>query len=197
MNVMPGPARPAIFVGLEGTLVDCPEFGSSAGPLRYLVGAREALGTLARAGFAIVVATNQSGLALGRFSRSEFALREALLQRQLRDEVGVELGSFFVCPHRPGAGGVPGCLCRKPAPGLLVRAARAQGLDLAASWLIGSSLDDIEAGHRAGCRTLLLQPRAAIGQAQTRLRLPDRRCFEWDEIVHELMADRHEAQPLR
>src|SRR5919197_46875 len=66
---------------------------------------------------------------------------------------------FYYCPHHP-AGAVEEhavvCACRKPAPGLLLRAAREHGVDLARSWLVGDILDDVEAGRRAGCRTILL-----------------------------------------
>jgi histidinol phosphatase-like enzyme len=62
------------------------------------------------------------------------------------------LDGFYYCPHAPDAG----CDCRKPAPGMLERAAREHGVDLRASWMIGDILDDVEAGRRAGCRTILL-----------------------------------------
>jgi D-glycero-D-manno-heptose 1,7-bisphosphate phosphatase len=62
------------------------------------------------------------------------------------------LDGFYYCPHAPGAG----CECRKPAAGLIERAAREHGVALGESWLIGDILDDIEAGRRAGCKTVLL-----------------------------------------
>ena len=76
------------------------------------------------------------------------------------------LGGFYYCPHLPDAG----CGCRKPEPGLLERAARERGIDLAVSWMIGDILDDIEAGRRAGCRTILLD----VGN-ETEWRLSDAR----------------------
>lgn len=66
-------------------------------------------------------------------------------------EAGVALDGFFFCPHAAEAG----CDCRKPAPGLLLRAA-ALRLDPARSWMVGDILNDVEAGHRAGCRSVLL-----------------------------------------
>jgi histidinol-phosphate phosphatase family protein len=62
------------------------------------------------------------------------------------------LDAFYYCPHLPEAG----CDCRKPAPGMLERAAREHGVELAQSWMIGDILDDVEAGRRAGCRTILV-----------------------------------------
>ena len=71
----------------------------------------------------------------------------------------VPLGGFYYCPHYP-AGTVSryaiACACRKPAPGMLLRALREHDLDAERSWLVGDILDDVEAGRRAGCRTVLL-----------------------------------------
>jgi histidinol phosphatase-like enzyme len=71
----------------------------------------------------------------------------------------VSLAGFYYCPHHP-SGNVPPysveCTCRKPRPGLLQRAAYELALDLEASWMIGDILDDVEAGHRAGCRSILM-----------------------------------------
>jgi histidinol-phosphate phosphatase family protein len=78
----------------------------------------------------------------------EAAIRE--VERRLRELVPMD--GFYYCPHAPHAG----CNCRKPAPGLLERAAREHGVSLEASWVVGDILDDIEAGRRAGCRTVLL-----------------------------------------
>jgi histidinol-phosphate phosphatase family protein len=186
--------KAALFVGLEGTLVDEPRFGSSIGPIRHVRGAREALAALARAGFHIVVVGNQSGLALGRFSRWEFSRREALLQQELQT-AGVALGPFVICPHAPGPAGRPACLCRLPAPGLLVRATRSGGLDMARSWIVGSTPEEIEAGARAGCRSIRLRTASPDGDAAC-AREPDRRCADWDEVVRTLLSDPVQVQAL-
>jgi histidinol-phosphate phosphatase family protein len=192
-------AAPALFVGLEGALVDETDFGSATGPVRHVPGARGALSTLAHAGFCIVVVSNQSGLALGRFGRWEFSRREARLQQDLQ-MAGVDLGPFVICPHAPGADGRPACLCRLPAPGLLVRAARSRGLDMAGSWIVGTTREEVEAGWRAGCRSVLLRPPSRFGDeprpAPVLAREPDRRCNTWDEVVQEVLADRPQVQAL-
>ncbi len=196
--------KPALFVGLEGALVDEVRFGSSTGPIQHAHGAREALAALARAGFCIVVVANQSGLALGRFSRWEFSRREARLQQDMQ-EAGVTLGSFVICPHAPGADGGPACLCRLPAPGLLVRAARSRGLDMARSWIVGSTREEAEAGRRAGCRSVLLDTplHAPLQHAATAApawpagtREPDRRCSDWAQVTHELLTERAQVRAL-
>lgn len=193
--------KAALFVGLEGTLVDEPRFGCAIGPIPYVRGAREALATLARAGFSIVVVANQSGLALGRFSRWEFSRREAKLQQEMQ-MAGVELGPFLICPHGPGPDGRPACLCRLPAPGLLVRAARSRALDIARSWIVGSTREEVEAGWRAGCRSVLLRaatcnaPLAAAPSASASAREPDRRCGDWTTVVQDLLTASGRVQAL-
>jgi histidinol-phosphate phosphatase family protein len=189
-------SRPAVFVDLDGALIERADTPDPVAPLRFLPGAPEGLGALYRAGFAVVVVTNQSGLALGQFTRSQFMGREAALQWRLRDEAQVVLADILVCPHRPGRYGAPACLCRMPAPGLLIRAARTHRFDLAASWMVGASLDDIEAGRRAGCRTVLLTGVPAGSEAVVPLRLsplrrPHRRCADWSEVAQTLLATPH------
>ena len=105
-----------------------------------------------------MVVSNQSGVARGLFPEAALAPLAAKLERILRD-AGIPLRGFLYCPHHPD--GVleryrVRCACRKPAPGLLVRAAAMYGLDLRASWMVGDILDDVEAGQRASCRTVLL-----------------------------------------
>jgi D-glycero-D-manno-heptose 1,7-bisphosphate phosphatase len=181
------PARRAVFIGLDSALLERSRPNGDA--LRLARGAPDALSALQRGGFALVVVTHESGLALGYVSRSELTLLEVLLRRLLRAEAGVDLTDFMVCPHRPGTNGGPGCLCRAPAPGLLIRAARAHRLELAASWMVGDSLDDIEAGRRGGCRTALLREHdAEAPQRLSPLRLPHCRCSAWDQVAHELLA---------
>ena len=188
-NNHPPLAGPAVFIALDGALI---ERGRPSGdPTRFVRGAPEALNALHGGGFALVVVTHQSGLALGYISRSQLTLLEATLRRMLRDEAGVALTDFMVCPHRPGTDGRPACLCRAPAPGLLIRAARAHRLDLAASWMVGDSLDHVEAGRRGGCRTALLRDDdAEAPQRLSPLRMPHCRCGSWGQMTGELLGTR-------
>lgn len=145
-------ARPAVFLDKDGTLVEDVPYNADPARLRFTRRALPALQALQRAGYALVVVSNQPGLALGYFSAAQFDALQQALQRRLREEGGVALDGFFFCPHAPGAG----CECRKPAPGLLLQAEAALGLNLARSWMVGDILNDVEAGQRAGCRTVLL-----------------------------------------
>jgi histidinol-phosphate phosphatase family protein len=144
--------RPAVFLDKDGTLIEDVPYSVDPARLRFTPRALPALRLLRDAGYALVVITNQPGLALGHFSAAELEVLRLALAQKLWREGGVALDGFFFCPHAAEAG----CDCRKPAPGLLLRAAAALGLDLARSWMVGDILNDVEAGHRAGCRGVLL-----------------------------------------
>lgn len=148
----------AVFLDKDGTLIENVPYNVDPARIRLGPGASAGLPLLHRAGYRLFVVSNQSGVARGYFA--EAALRE--VERRLRTllaALGVPLDGFYYCPHHPD-GLVPSyaraCACRKPAPGLLLRAADEHGLDLERSWLIGDILDDVEAGRQAGCRTVLL-----------------------------------------
>jgi len=143
----------AVFLDKDGTLVENVPYNVDPALLRFTPHAVGALRLLSARGWRLIVVTNQPGIALGMFDADALEhLREALTQR-LADE-GVRLDGFYTCPHAPGPPAT--CACRKPAPGLLRRAAQAHRIDLGASWMVGDILDDVEAGRRAGCRSVLM-----------------------------------------
>jgi histidinol-phosphate phosphatase family protein len=137
----------AVFVDKDGTLVVDVPYNVDPERIAFAAGAERAIEQLAASGYRVIVVSNQPGAALGFFPEEALKDVEAHLKRSLP-----ALDGFYYCPHLPGSA----CGCRKPDPGLLERAAREQGVDLAGSWMIGDILDDIEAGRRAGCRTILL-----------------------------------------
>jgi D-glycero-D-manno-heptose 1,7-bisphosphate phosphatase len=153
-------ARPAVFLDRDGTVVRDVNYLCSVRRLRLLPGAGRAIRRLNAAGFAVVIATNQSGVARGLLTEADLAEIHAALTRRMSRH-GARLDAICYCPHHPQAV-LPAyrkrCRCRKPSPGLLVRAARRLDLDLRASFAVGDSTRDIEAGRGAGCRTVLLRP---------------------------------------
>jgi D,D-heptose 1,7-bisphosphate phosphatase len=150
--------RPAVFLDKDGTLVENVPYNVDPALIRLAPGAGEGLRRLHEAGFVLFVISNQSGVARGYFAESALAGVEARLKEMLA-AVGVRLAGFSYCPHHP-EGSVEeyaiACDCRKPAPGMIVRAAAEHGIDLARSWMVGDILDDIQAGRAAGCRTILI-----------------------------------------
>lgn len=137
----------AVFLDKDGTLVENLPYNVDPGRIELSRGAERCISALSSSGYRVIVVSNQPGAALGYFP--EAALKE--VEERLRSLLPA-LDGFYYCPHSPDAG----CRCRKPAPGMLERAAREHGVALSASWMIGDILDDIEAGRRAGCRTILL-----------------------------------------
>lgn len=150
--------RPAIFCDKDGTLVRDVPYNVDPEKIVLMPGALSALQHFQHAGYAIVIASNQSGVAKGYFQADALrAVEDAL--RALFASVGVRLSGFYFCPHHPQgivADYACVCDCRKPQPGLLQQAARELNLDLGQSWMIGDLLNDVEAGRRAGCRSILL-----------------------------------------
>jgi D-inositol-3-phosphate glycosyltransferase len=177
------PRGAAVFLDKDGTLVEDVPYNTDPAKLRFTPRALPALQALAHDGYALVMVTNQGGLASGRIRPEEFErLRLALLAR-LSDEAGIRLHGVYVCPHAPGPDGEPLCLCRKPAAGLLRQAASAHGLDLKRSWMVGDILDDVEAGRRAGCRSVLLDVGNETEWRASPLRVPDHRCADLWEVA--------------
>ena len=189
------PARPAIFLDKDGTLIEDVPYNVDPARLVFTAGALPALALLADAGYALVVVTNQPGLASGRFSRSDFALLERALMRRVLDEAGVDIAAVYACPHAPAVGRSPACLCRKPAPGLLRRASLEQRLDLTRSWMVGDILDDVEAGRRAGCRSVLLDVGNETIWRLSPLREPAHRATDLLDAARFIVDAERDAQP--
>jgi len=178
--------RPAVFVDRDGTLVR--EVGYLADPadLDVLPGAAEALRGLAAAGYALVVVSNQSGVGRGLFGIERVHEAMARLRAQLR-AAGVELDGVYFCPHRPDQG----CPCRKPAIGLLRRAAEDLHLGLSGSWMVGDKRIDVETGRRAGAGAILV--RTGYGRDEEAARsdgdaVPDRVCDDLAEAAAWILA---------
>jgi len=150
--------RRAVFLDKDGTLIENVPY--NVDPLRVMLArdAGRALRALKEHGFLLVVVSNQPGVALARFTLQSLDCVERRIQELLASSA-VEIDAFYYCPHLPQAPNVRyavRCLCRKPQPGLLRQAARGWQIELAQSWLVGDTLDDVEAGNRASCRTVLV-----------------------------------------
>ncbi len=158
--------RRAVFLDRDGVLVADTHHLRRADQLRLLPGVPEALVQLREAGWALVVATNQSVVARGWLSEEGLERVHGALIDMLRER-GATLDRIYYCPHHPD-GEVPeyrgACACRKPNPGMLLRAAEEMDLDLADSVMVGDAPSDIEAGRRAGCRTVLISRGAVANE---------------------------------
>lgn len=119
--------------------------------VEFLPGSIEAIRTLHKQGFMVIVVTNQRGVATGRIDLSSLEDIHTRLRAVVSDNGGT-ISAIYFCPHLIAEN----CSCRKPKPGMLLRAAKDHGLNLSECWMVGDSLTDIEAGRRAGCRTVLI-----------------------------------------
>jgi len=146
--------RPAVFLDRDGVINRAltrdgnPYPPSSLAEFEILPGVSEACARLKQAGFLLVAATNQPDVGRGTLTQEVVEAIHAHLLRTL------PLDRVEVCYH-PGKG-ASDCDCRKPRPGMLVRAARELGIDLHASWMVGDRWRDIDCGHAARCRTILI-----------------------------------------
>jgi len=151
----------AVFLDRDGVINRKPAEGryvTSWEEMELLPGVVESIALLNQAGFCVIVITNQRCVAKGLITAAD--LEE--MHRQMSEALarsGATVEGVYYCPHDL----TPPCQCRKPAPGMLFDAARSRGIDLRSSWMIGDSDIDVEAGRRAGCKTvLLLETGAAI-----------------------------------
>ncbi len=152
--------RRAVFLDRDGVVVRDGGLVATPDELELFPETPGALNRLAEAGFLLVAVTNQAVVARGRITEAELEnIHEALLNR-IVEAGGPRLTAVYACPHHPNAD-VPAyrvdCDCRKPRPGMLLRAAREHGIDLGGSFLIGDRMTDVAAGAAAGCRTVLVQ----------------------------------------
>ena len=118
--------------------------------VELLPGTAEALRELRRAGFKVIVVTNQSGIGRGYFNHQQY--------QQVEDELARQLGAgtvdaTYYCPHHPD----DACSCRKPSPELILRAARDHQIDLAGSYFVGDKTSDVDCGRNAGVKTILVR----------------------------------------
>ena len=151
MAVVTTEIRKAVFMDKDGTLVHDVPYNVDPRHVRLIGGAGAALRNMKNAGYKLIVISNQSGVARGLFEEKDLFPVNCCI-RSLLGAYDVSIDAFYYCPHGPG----DGCECRKPMPGMILRAASDHDVDLQISWMIGDILNDVEAGNRAGCRTIHL-----------------------------------------
>ena len=152
-------AHKAVFLDRDHTILDDPGYLSDPEGVKLIRGSDLAIKSLSQAGYKVVVVTNQSGIARGLLTEETLARIHAEMCRQLSSH-GAHLDAVYYCPYHPEGTVEEYAIdsdLRKPKPGMLLKAAEDLDLDLPASWMVGDSARDIEAGQRAGCRTVRLR----------------------------------------
>ncbi len=153
-------SRPALFLDRDGVLIEELEYLSDPTRVRLIPGAAGAVRRANDAGWRVVVVSNQSGVARGLFAESVLPEINRIIADRLLVEAGASVDRFYYCPHHPTEGqGIYriDCDCRKPKPGMLLKAATELGIDLARSWMVGDRATDLQAGAAACCRTILVR----------------------------------------
>ena len=141
---------PAVFLDRDGTLMHDTGYVGDPALVEVYPGVPAALARLKARGFKTVIVTNQSGIARGHFAEADFHKVQARFEELIGP--GLIDGVYFCADHPDAA-----TERRKPGPGMLLEAARDQGIDLARSWMIGDRAGDVEAGVRAGVRAILVR----------------------------------------
>jgi D-glycero-D-manno-heptose 1,7-bisphosphate phosphatase len=158
--------RRAVFLDRDGTLIEEVPYLHDPELVRLAPDAQAALRELASAGFALVVVTNQAGVARGYYGEDAVERVHRRL-RELLAAGGVALDGVWCCPHHPDgavADLARDCRCRKPGPGMLEAAAAELGVDLGASYLVGNNRSDVGAARAAGATPLFVTTGQAAGR---------------------------------
>ncbi len=141
----------AVFLDRDGTMTKDVPYCSCPEDLELLPLVGEGIRLLNDSGFEVIIITNQSGIARGYFTEEMLGKIHQKMRNDLL-KYGAHITAIYHCPHLPNEG----CECRKPKPGLVLRAAKDYHIELSKSFLIGDQLYDIEAGYLAGCKTALI-----------------------------------------
>jgi len=180
----------AVFLDRDGTINEEVSYLSRMEQLKLFPQTPEAIRLVNAAGMKVVVVTNQSGIARGYFTE-EFVRSVHDRINELLRAGGARIDAFYVCPHHPVYGnGIykQDCECRKPRPGLLLKAAAELDIDLSRSYMVGDMLKDIEAGKKVGARGVLV--RTGYGANIVRTDMPAFIAEDVLEAVQWILRDR-------
>jgi D-glycero-D-manno-heptose 1,7-bisphosphate phosphatase len=148
----------AVFLDRDGTINVEKDYLYQIADFEFIPGAVEAIRLLNQAGYLVVVVTNQSGVARGYYREDDVEILHRHIAAELMKS-DAHVDGWLYCTHHPSGRGsyaLP-CKCRKPLPGMLHEAARRYDIDLEQSIMIGDKIADVEAGHSAGCRTIMVR----------------------------------------
>lgn len=150
----------AVFLDRDGVITqEPPHYAHKLSQLAFILKSADAIRLLNENGFLVIIVSNQAGIARGYYQEEDAALFNQAMSEKLAEE-GARIDAIYYCPHHPEATVERyrvDCDCRKPKPGMLIRAGRELNIDLKQSFVVGDKLSDIEAGKRAGCKTILVR----------------------------------------
>lgn len=175
----------AVFIDKDGTLIKDVPYNVNTSLIEFEKNAVASLQLLQEYGYQLIIISNQPGVAFSYYTEDAlqkvFLYLENILQQQ-----GVQLNGYYYCAHHPQGVCPPyvkTCYCRKPLPGMLLQAAMEHDINLEGSWMIGDILHDVEAGNRAGCRSILLNNGNETEWTLSPIRQPNYICSNWKEAA--------------
>lgn len=156
----------AVFIDRDGTISEEVGYVNHVSRFKVLPNTARAIRLFNEAGIMAIVATNQAGVARGYFEESLIGAVHEKLRAELAAE-GARLDAIYYCPHHPSAGKPPyraACDCRKPKPGMILRARDEHGVDLSRSYMVGDKILDIEFGKNLGLKSVMVLTGYGIGE---------------------------------
>jgi D,D-heptose 1,7-bisphosphate phosphatase len=179
----------AVFLDKDGTIIPDIPYNVDPNKITLSDSVIEGLQMLQSNGYLLVIVSNQAGIALGYFDLEQLHALQNVLSRMCA-KVGIYLDGFYYCPHHPD--GVNSfakeCDCRKPEPGMLLLAAEQMNIDLSSSWMIGDILNDVEAGNRAGCKSVLINNGNETEWEDGPMRTPDYTAKDFAEAARYILS---------
>jgi D-glycero-D-manno-heptose 1,7-bisphosphate phosphatase len=142
--------HPAVFLDRDGVIIVEKDFQIDPDAIKFIPGSLEGLKNLGKDILKVII-SNQSGVARGYFTERDVLAFNDALRTKLMD-MGIVISGWYFCPHGPG----DKCECRKPKPGMFLRAAEELNIDLVQSWMVGDKSSDIAAGAAVGAKTILV-----------------------------------------
>ena len=152
------PGRKAVFLDKDGTLIPDVPYNVNPDLISLESGVVEGLKLLQKAGYIFIVISNQAGVARGYFQLEELENVKRKID-SLLEPGEIKIERYYFCPHHPQgkiSEFTSSCECRKPRPGMILQAVEELDISIESSWMIGDILNDVEAGNRAGCKTIII-----------------------------------------
>jgi histidinol-phosphate phosphatase family protein len=158
-----------VFLDRDGTInKDSPDHIKAWDEFHFFPNSKEGIKLLNDNGFRIIIITNQSVIARGMVTREELDIIHNKLLDELK-EYGCKIQGIYYCPHHPD----DGCNCRKPNPGLLLKAAEENDIDTSKCYMVGDRMMDVEAGKKVKCKTILISSGLGINEINKINKKPD------------------------
>jgi len=150
----------AVFLDRDGVITqDPPHYAHRLDQLALIEGSGSAIKILNEENFKVIIISNQSGVAKGFYKENDIEIFNQAMSEQLK-KVNAHIDAIYYCPHHPEAKVQKyriDCNCRKPRPGMLIKAEETFNIDFKSSFLVGDKWSDIEAGRSVGCKTILVK----------------------------------------